>query len=131
MRSVDETCSAVSSTSTVRWQHDGSEFSRPTRLSPRSASICRIAKENPRWGYLRIRGELTKLGIRVSATTIQTILRRSGLGPALRRSGPSWSEVLRHQAAGILACDFFTVETVWLKTLYVLFFIDVGPAAST
>jgi putative transposase len=67
-------------------------------------------------------GELRKLGIRVGATTI---LRRSGLGPAPRRSGPSWSEFLRAQAHGIVACDFFTVETPWLRTLYVLFFIEL------
>jgi hypothetical protein len=75
---------------------------------------------------VRIQGELRGLGIRVGATTIRSLLRRSGLGPAPRRSGPSWSEFLRTQASGILACDFFTVETVFLKTLYVLFFIEIG-----
>jgi putative transposase len=85
-----------------------------------------MAKENPRWGYIRIQGELRKLGIRVGATTIKRLLVREGLGPAPRRGGPSWSEFLRAQAPGILACDFFTVETVWLKTLYVLFFIEIG-----
>ena len=88
--------------------------------------ILRLARENPRWGYLRIRGELLKLGLRVSATAIRTILRRRGLGPAPRRSGPSWSEFLRSQARGILAVDFFTVETAWLRTLYVLFAIELG-----
>ena len=86
----------------------------------------RLASENPRWGYLRIRGELLKLGVWVSATAIRTILRRSGLGPAPRRSGPSWSEFLRSQARGILAVDFFTVETAWLRTVYVLFAIELG-----
>jgi transposase InsO family protein len=71
-------------------------------------------------------GELLKLGTRVSATTIRTILRREGLGPAPRRIGPSWSEFLRSQARGILASDFFTVETAWLRTLYVLFVIELG-----
>jgi transposase InsO family protein len=61
----------------------------------------------------------------VSATTIRTLLRRAGFGPAPRRSGPTWSEFLRAQATGIIACDFFTVETVWLKTLYVLMFIEL------
>jgi hypothetical protein len=84
-----------------------------------------MAEENPRWGYMRIKGECQKLGIRVAANTIKAILLRAGLGPAPRR-GPSWSEFLRAQAQGILACDFFTVETVFLRTLYVLFFIEVG-----
>jgi putative transposase len=88
--------------------------------------ILRMAKENRGWGYLRIRGELLKLDVRVSATAIRTVLRREGLGPAPRRGGPSWREFLRTQARGILAIDFFTVETAWLRTLYVLFAIEVG-----
>ncbi len=82
--------------------------------------IVRLGRENPRWGYQRIRGELLKLGIRVSATTVRTILLRHGLDPAPCRGGPTWTEFLRSQAAGILATDFFTVETITLKTIYVL-----------
>jgi putative transposase len=67
-----------------------------------------------------------KLGIRISATTVRTILLRSGLDPAPRRAGPTWTEFLRSQAAGILATDFFTVETIGLKTIYVLFFIELS-----
>ncbi len=88
--------------------------------------ILRMGRENPRWGCLRIRGELAKLGIRVSATTIRTLLRANGLGPLPRRTGPTWSEFLSSQAKRILALDFFTVETAWLRTLYVLFAIEVG-----
>ncbi len=88
--------------------------------------IVRLGRENPRWGYQRIRGELLKLDIRVSATTIRTILLRRGLDPAPRRAGPTWTEFLRLQAAGILACDFFTAETLLLKTIYVLFFIELS-----
>jgi hypothetical protein len=87
--------------------------------------ILRMGRQNPRWGYMRIRGELLKLGVRVSATTIATVLRRAVLGPAPRR-GPTWSQFLRHQAAGILACDFLTVETIRLKTLYVLVWIELA-----
>jgi putative transposase len=84
-----------------------------------------MATENPRLGCVRIRGELAKLGIRVSATAIRALLRRSGLGPAPRRSGPTWREFLAAQAEGILATDFFTVESIWLRTLYVCFVIDL------
>jgi putative transposase len=87
--------------------------------------ILRLGRENPRWGYQRIRGELLKLGVKVSATTIASVLRRHGLGPAPRR-GPTCREFLRQQAAGILACDFLTVETITLKTLYVLVWIELG-----
>lgn len=88
--------------------------------------ILRMGRENPRWGCLRIRGELAKLGVRVSATKTRTLLRANGLGPAPRRDGPTWSEFLRWQAQGILAFDFFTVETTWLRTMYVLFAIEVA-----
>ncbi len=87
--------------------------------------IVRMARENPRWGCVRIKGELQGLGIAVSATTIRTVLRRAGLGPAPRRRGPTWRQFLSAQAKGIVACDFFTVETVFLKTLYVLVFMHV------
>jgi hypothetical protein len=85
-----------------------------------------LAKENPRWGYQRLRGELLKLDITVSATMVASILRHSGLGPAPRRNGPSWAEFLSAQARGFLACDFLTVETVRLRTLYVLFAIELA-----
>jgi transposase InsO family protein len=88
--------------------------------------ILRLARENPRWGCVRIEGELRKLGVRVGATTIRSLLRTVRLGPAPRRSGPTWTEFLRAQAGGIIARDFFTVETAWLRTLYVLVFIELG-----
>jgi transposase InsO family protein len=109
-----------------KWTYSSKRTGRPPMDPDIRELICRMARENPRWGCVRIQGELRGLGIRVGATTIRSILRRSSLGPAPRRSGPSWSEFLRAQATGILACDFFTVETVFLKTLYVLFFIEIG-----
>ena len=79
-----------------------------------------------RWGYQRMVGELKGLGIVVSATTVKKILREEQLGPAGKREGPSWREFLRAQATRIMSVDFFTVDTIWLQRLYVLFFIEVA-----
>jgi len=81
--------------------------------------IVRLARENPTWGYLRIKGELLRLGVQVSATAIRTLLRRHRLDPAPRRAATTWRAFLSQQAAGIVACDFFTVDTVSLRRLYV------------
>jgi len=87
--------------------------------------VLRMARENPRWGYARIVGECRKLGLAVSATTVRRTLRRHRLGPAPRRGGAGWVQFVRAQAAGTLAVDFFTVETVGLVRLYVLFVLEV------
>ena len=87
--------------------------------------IVRLARENPRWGYQRIVGELKGLGVLVSATTVKKILREERLGPGGTREGPSWREFLRAQATSIIAVDFFMVDTIWLERLYV-FFIEVA-----
>jgi len=109
-----------------KWTYRHRPAGRP-RLDPAVHElVVRLARENPKWGCVRIQGELRKLGIRVGVTTIRSLLRGSGMGPAPRRGGPSWAEFLRAQAQGIVACDFFTVETVLLRTLYVLFFIEHG-----
>jgi transposase len=99
---------------------------RPPISDEVRALILQMGRENPRWGCIRIRGELAKLGIRVSATKIRTLLRANGLGPAPRRDGPTWSMFLRSQAGAILALDFFTVETIVLRTVYVLFAIHIA-----
>ena len=99
---------------------------RPPIAKERRALIVRLARENPRWGYQRIVGELKGLGIIVSATTVKKILREEQIGPAGTRKGPSWREFLRAQAKSVIAVDFFTVDTVWLERLYVLFFIEVA-----
>ena len=129
-------CFPVSPQTVLRWHRElvrrkwtyrrsGGRADRELRRR-QAALVLRLARENPRWGYLRIQGELKKLGVSVSATGICSVLRRHGLPPAPRRDGPSWKEFLTQQAAGIMACDFFCVETVWLKTLYVLFFIELS-----
>jgi putative transposase len=87
--------------------------------------VLRLARENRRWGYLRIVGECRKLGIPVSATSVRSILRTHQVGLAPRRGGPSWAEFLRGQAVGTIACDFLTVETIGLTRLYVLFVIEL------
>jgi putative transposase len=110
-----------------RWSYRRRRSGRPPLDPDVRELVLRLGRENPRWGgCVRIQGELRKLGIRVGATTIRSILRGSRVGPAPRREGPSWSEFLRAQAHGMLACDFFSVETVWLRTLYVLFWIELG-----
>jgi transposase len=108
-----------------KWTYRRSVGGRPPIAEDIQDLILRLGRENPRWGCVRIKGELANLGIRVSATAIRTLLRRRGLGPAPRRSGPTWGEFLRAQSQGILAADFFTVETVWLRTLYVFFAIEI------
>jgi putative transposase len=90
--------------------------------------IVRLARENPRWGYSKIYGELTKLGYQIGRSTVRDILKRQHIPPAPERGrqGSTWQEFLGHYREQFLACDFFTVETAWLKTLYVFFFIELG-----
>jgi putative transposase len=108
----------------TRWTPRGRTGRPPIRREIREL-VLRMARENPQWGYQRIVGELKGLGRSVSATTVRTWLRAAGLGPAGRR-GLTWREFIRAHARSIIAVDFFTVETVWLQRLYVLFFIELG-----
>jgi transposase InsO family protein len=111
---------------TRRWTYPRRRPGRPAVGGEVRELVLRVARENRRWGYQRIAGELAGLGIRVSATTVRKLLRDAGLGPAGERGGLSWREFLRNQAASMLACDFFTVDTVGMRRLYVLFFIELG-----
>src|ERR1039458_6794073 len=98
---------------------------RPPMADELVELIIRLGRENRQWGCVRIQGELRKLGIRVSASSIRRALRRHGLGPG-PRSGPTWSEFLRVQAHNVLAMDFFTVDTVSFTQLYALFVIELS-----
>jgi transposase InsO family protein len=88
--------------------------------------VVRFARENPGWGYRRIQGELVGLDVKLAASTVWEILKEAGIEPAPRRLEQSWAEFLRAQAASILECDFLTVDTLFLKRFYVLFFIELA-----
>jgi transposase InsO family protein len=110
---------------TRRWTYPHRPPGRPPVDDATAALVVRLARENPGWGYRRIQGELGKLGVRLAASTIAKIMKDHGLGPAPRRSGPTWRAFLRAQTSGVVT-DFFHVDTVLLKRLYVLFFIELG-----
>jgi putative transposase len=108
-----------------RWTYPTTSNGRPPIPEEVQQLVVRLARENPRWGYQRIHGELLRLGWRVSASSIRRVLGAHGLDPAPRRAPTSWRSFLRQQAAGV-ACDFFTVDTVFLRRVYVLFVIELG-----
>ena len=108
-----------------RWTFPRAVGRPPMRREIRDL-VLRLARENPQWGYPRIVGELKGLGITVSATTVRAWLRAAGLGPAGTRGEMTWREFIRTHRQSLLAVDFFTVETIWLQRLYVLFFIELG-----
>jgi putative transposase len=99
---------------------------RPPTVPGVARLVIRMAKENPLWGHRRIHGELMKLGVAIAPSTVWTILHAAGIDPAPRHSGPSWRQFLHAQAAGIVAVDFLHVDTVLLRRLYVLVFIEHG-----
>ncbi len=110
-----------------RWTYPH-QRGRPSVAVELRALVLRLARENPTWGYRRIHGELCRLGYRgrIGASTVWAILQRAGVAPAPKRSALTWRQFLRAQAKGVLAVDFFTVDTVFLKRLYVLFAIEVA-----
>src|SRR5262249_17266994 len=105
------------------WRQPPGRVGRPPLSQEIRELVLRLARENPRWGHRRICGELAKLGFHVSPTSIRRLLAQARLEPAPRRRGPSWRGFLRAQAGGIIACDFFTVETILLRRFYVFFLI--------
>lgn len=114
-----------------RWKWTYQQKQKPGR--PRSDPeleywIVRLAKENPGLGYCKLKGELAKLGFRVCPNTVKNVMIRHGIPPMpeWNKRGTSWCAFLSHYKDQMLACDFFTVETIGLKTLYVLFLIEIG-----
>jgi putative transposase len=99
---------------------------RPAVTAELRQLVLRLARENSTWGYRRIHGELCRLGYGMGASTVWVILRRAGVDPAPQRSAISWRQFLRAQAKGVLAVDFFTVDTVLLQRLHVLFVLEVA-----
>ena len=108
-----------------RWTYPHRRPGRPPLPDETVELILRLARENPRWGYLRIVGELKKLGASVSKGSVANVLRSNRLRPAPRRAGPTWAEFLRAQAKGIVATDVLTVDTVLLRRYYVLFVVEI------
>jgi putative transposase len=119
----------------VRWHRDSvrrrwaarslrGKTGRPATPRNIRALVRRLARENPQWGYRRVHGELAGLGVKVAASTVWEILRASGIEPAPRRTGPTWSRFLRSQAEAILACDFFTADLLDGTQAYILAVIE-------
>jgi hypothetical protein len=106
-----------------RWTYARRGCGRPRTEAEIEQLVLRLARENARWGYKRLHGELLGLGISLAPSTVWAILRRHGIEPAPRRAALSWPEFLRAQASSIIACDLLTVDTVWLRPLHVLFFM--------
>jgi putative transposase len=112
-----------------RWTYPHRRLGRPATAADVRALVVRLAQENSGWGYRRIQGELLGLGVKLAPSTVWAILKEAGIEPAPRRLETSWAEFLRQQAVSILECDFLTVDTLFLRRFYVLFFIELATPA--
>jgi putative transposase len=109
-----------------RWTYPHARSGRPPVATQIRDLVLRLAAENPLWGHRRIQGELVGLGYQVAASTVWKILHQAGIDPAPRPAGPTWKQFLTAQAHTMLACDFFTVDTVLFQRIYVLFFVQIA-----
>ena len=109
-----------------RWAHQRRTPGRPRTAPAVRALVLEMARHNPSWGYRRIHGELAGLGHKLAPLTVWQVLKEAGIDPAPTRSGQAWRTFLDAQAKTILATDFFHVDTVFFRRLYVLFFIEHG-----
>ncbi|MEU5940252.1 helix-turn-helix domain-containing protein [Micromonospora sp. NPDC047548] len=109
-----------------RWTYPRRRPGRPPVTAEVRELVLRLGQDNPSWGCRRIQGELAGLGYRIASSTIWSILTKVGVGPALRRAGPTWTEFLTAQAKGILACDFLHVDTIGLARIYVMFVMELA-----
>lgn len=107
------------------WPFPNKKPGRPPIPQETQELILRLARENPLWGHRRVQGELARLGVAVSAATVRAVLRRAKVPPAPQRARDSWASFLHVQASGLLACDFFHVDTAFCQRLYVLFVMEV------
>jgi putative transposase len=114
-----------------KWTYSRHTLGRPALRREIRDLVLRMAAENPTWGHRRIQGELVGLGHTVAASTVWRILRRAGVDPAPRRAEATWPQVLRAHASAILACGFFTIDTVLLQRVYVFFFFCVELSSRT
>jgi putative transposase len=108
------------------WTYPRARRGQPPIDATVRALVLRLATENPSWGHRRVHGELLRLGHTIASSTVWKILHQAGIDPATRRVGPTWKQFLTAQARAIVACDFFTVDTVFFQRLYVLFFLELA-----
>ena len=113
---------------TRKWDYTSRRHpGRPSTAAAIHKLVIRIATENPTWGgHRRVQGELVRLGHQIAASTVWQILHDAGIGPAPRRTGPTWKQFLTAQARGIIAVDFVHVDTVLLRRVYALIVIEHG-----
>jgi hypothetical protein len=111
-----------------KWTHVQKNKGRRQRINPDLAAlILRRARQNNSWGFGKIAGELIKLGIILSESTVRNVFNRHGIVPAPVRAGAiGWRHLMNHSESQILACDVLTVENLFINTLYVFFFIEIG-----